>query len=472
MVAEDFLATLDEAHLLVVLVLEFLVLQTCELGQAHVDDGAGLQIAELVLVHESLTGLVGSLAGSDKGHNLIDDVDGAQQTFQDVGAAHGLVHLELRAARHHLFAVLHEVLDELLEVQQLRTSMHQGDVVHRETALQLGELEQLVQNHVGHHIVTQHVDDADAVLVALVADVCDTLDLAGLHQLGGLLNHLGLVHTVGDGRSHNHVAAFGILLNLGDGTDDDAATSSGIGFADAVVSVDDAAQRKVGGFDVLHQLLYRNLRFPLPSLSVQLSSLDIGHAALQHLAEVVGGHIGGHTDGDAVGAVDKQVGQLGGQHTGFLALVVVGGHHIDGVLVDIRHQLVAYLLQTGLGVTHGCRRVAVDGAEVTLTVHQRIAHRPVLSQAHQSTIDTRVAVGVVLTHHVAHDAGALLRRSVVKDTVLVHRVQNAAVHRLETVAHIGQSPSHNHRHRIVDIGSLHRLLNIHSLDSFVFNSHR
>ena len=203
------------------------------------------------------------------------------------------------------------------------------------------------------------------------------------------------------------------------------------------------------------------------ALDGDVAVVDIGHAAVQHLAQVVGGHVGGHTDGDAVRAVDKQVGDLGRQHSGFLALVVVGGHHVDRVLVDVGHHVVAYLLQAGLGVSHGGRRVAVHRAEVTLPLDQHVAHRPRLGQAHQGSVDGAVAMGVVLTHHVAHDAGAFLGGGVVEDAVLVHRVEDAAVHWLEAVAHIRQRSGHDDGHGIVDIGRLHGLLYVYADDFFV-----
>ena len=378
-----------------------------------------------------------------------------------MGALFGFGHIEAGAAGNHLFAVLDEVFYQVLEVQQLGTAVDEGDIVHRKTRLQLGQLEQFVQNHIGHHVVAEHIHHTDAVLVALVADVEDALDLALLDEVGRLLDHLALVHTVGDGGGDNHVVSFVVLFDSGVGAEDDRTASGGIGLADTVVAVDGAAEGEVWGFDILHQ-----------ALDGDLGIVDICHAAVQTLGQVVGGHIGGHTDGDTVRAVDQQVGYLGREDRRLLAFVVVGGHHVDRVLLDIGHEFVRNLAQAGLGVTHGCGRVAVDRAEVTLTVDQRIAHRPVLSQTHQGAIDTGIAVGVVFTHDITYDTGTFLRGGVVEDAVLVHRIEDAAVHGLESVAHIGQSPRHDHRHCIVDIGSLHRLLDIDASDFFVVRNHQ
>ena len=50
---------------------------------------------------------------------------------------------------------------------------------------------------------------------------------------------------------------------------------------------------------------------------------------------------------------------------------------------------------------------------------------------------------------------------------VVHRVQHAAVHRLEAVAHLGQRAADDHAHRVVDVAALHLLLDVDRLDPVV-----
>src|SRR5713101_876371 len=54
---------------------------------------------------------------------------------------------------------------------------------------------------------------------------------------------------------------------------------------------------------------------------------------------------------------------------------VVVRDHVDGLLLDVRHQVASDCGQPGLGVAHGRWRVAVDAAEVALPIYQRIAQR-------------------------------------------------------------------------------------------------
>jgi len=57
---------------------------------------------------------------------------------------------------------------------------------------------------------------------------------------------------------------------------------------------------------------------------------------------------------------------------------------------------------------------------------------------------------MILAEHVADDGRAFLVRAAGNEAQLVHRVQDAAVHRLQAVAHIGQRTLHDDAHRIVE----------------------
>ena len=46
---------------------------------------------------------------------------------------------------------------------------------------------------------------------------------------------------------------------------------------------------------------------------------------------------------------------------------------------------------------------------------------------------------------------------------LLHGVENAAMHRLQSVAHVGQRAADDHRHRIVEIRPAHLLFNVDGL---------
>ena len=131
-----------------------------------------------------------------------------------------------------------------------------------------------------------------------------------------------------------------------------------------------------------------------------------------------------------------------------LAAVVVGAE-IDRFLVQVGQQLVGDLGHADFGVTHGRSVVAIDRTEVALAIDQHVAQGEILGHANDGFIDCDVAVGVVLTNHVAHDTGRLLVSTVPVVVELVHGKQHAPVYRLETITRIRQGAAHNHAHRVI-----------------------
>ena len=115
-------------------------------------------------------------------------------------------------------------------------------------------------------------------------------------------------------------------------------------------------------------------------------------------------------------------------------------------------------LHPDLGVPHGGRRIPVDGSEVALAVDERVAHREILSHAHDSVVDGGVAVRMVFTDHVADDTGRLLIGLVEVVLELAHGVKHAAVNGFEPVAHIRQRPADDDAHGVIEIGLFHLLL--------------
>ena len=185
--------------------------------------------------------------------------------------------------------------------------------------------------------------------------------------------------------------------------------------------------------------------------------VDQRHAGIDHLAEIVRRDVGRHADRDAAGAVDQEVGKARRQDDRLLLVAVVVGLEIDGVLVDVVEQRHRGLGEAAFGVPHGRRRIAVDRAEIALPVDQRQAHGEILRHAHQRVVDRLVAVRVIFAHHVADHARRLDVLLVGRVALLVHRIEDAPMHRLEAVARIGQRARHDHAHGVIEVGALHLL---------------
>ena len=148
-------------------------------------------------------------------------------------------------------------------------------------------------------------------------------------------------------------------------------------------------------------------------------------------------------------------GNLRGQDRRLLERAVVGERPVDRFLVDVvAEHLLREAREADLGVAHRGRRVAVDRAEVALPVHERLGHREVLRHPDDRVVDRRVAVRVVLAHDVADESGRLLVGPVVPVRLLPHPEEDAAVHGLEAVAHVGERAPDDDGHRVVEIAPL------------------
>ncbi len=118
------------------------------------------------------------------------------------------------------------------------------------------------------------------------------------------------------------------------------------------------------------------------------------------------------------------------------------------------------LLHADFGITHRRRPVAVDRAEVTLTVNEGIAQGKVLGHADDGVVGGSIAVRMILTDDVTDDAGRLFVSFVPVVPHFVHGKEAAPMHRLQPVAHIRQRPADDDAHRVIHVGTLHFVFNI------------
>ena len=114
-IVEDLLQVGDELLQIVVLLVELLYAQACELRETHIDDGLRLDLVELEALLEVTLGVGGCLAVADDVYHLVDIVDGNDQAFEDVSTLLSLAQVVLGAADGDIVAVLYEVLDAILE---------------------------------------------------------------------------------------------------------------------------------------------------------------------------------------------------------------------------------------------------------------------------------------------------------------------------------------------------------------------
>ena len=132
LVRKDILAVSDELHELVILALELLPLESCELTQTHLHDRRRLYIGESECSHELVLGILNALRSAYDVDYLVDDIKSLKESLEDMRPLLSLLEVESGPSYDDIMPVSYEILDKVLEVQRTRTSVHESHVVHRE----------------------------------------------------------------------------------------------------------------------------------------------------------------------------------------------------------------------------------------------------------------------------------------------------------------------------------------------------
>ena len=429
--------------------MQLVLLQASQLAQAHIHYGSRLYLIQLEALHQALHRILRSLRGTDNANHLVDIVACNDETFDNMGTLLCLAQIKLCAADYHIVTVLNEVLDAVLQSKQTRTPVNQRYIVNAERALQVSELEQLVEHHIGIGIALHIHHDTHTLAACLIVNVADAHHLLLVGEHGYLLDKLSLVHTVGNLSYHDSRVSAQVFYLI-TGTHHHATFAGRVSVSHALQAAYDATRGEVGSRNKLHQLIHRDVWI-----------IYVCHTAIDNFAQIVGRHVGGHTYGNTRSTIDQEVRYARRHHCRLLSRVVEVIAHIHRLLVEVLHHRLAQQAEACLGVSHRCRRVAVYGAEVAVAVHQHLTHIPWLGQAHQSAIHRAVTVGMILTEHLTHDTGALLVRAVMRIANAQHTIEDTAVHRLEAIPYVRQRTRHDNRHGVIDVAAPHLAVQVH-----------
>jgi hypothetical protein len=141
--------------------------------------------------------------------------------------------------------------------------------------------------------------------------------------------------------------------------------------------------------------------------------------------------------------------------------VVEVGPHVHRLLVQVREHLFGDLPHAGLGVAHG-RRAGPRRCCRSCPGHppaDSAGSTPGPCAPWRRTRCCRRADGTCPAPPPRYGRSSC-RAAVAQHAQVLHAVQHPAVHRLQTVAHVGQGPAHDHRHRIIDVGGAHFVLDV------------
>ena len=435
---------------------DFLDLHPGQSVEFDFEDGVGLFLVESEPVHEPPRRIFPVRGRTDELDGLVEGVEEFLEAAQDVNAPFEPFERVAEAAHHDLQAESQKGPQRLGEIYLLRSGdqrvlrRHETRHIDVVALLQVGMAEQVRDGcfRIGASPKFQHHADVVRRFVAHVGELRYPLvdDVLGdLLYERGLVDHVRNggnddpalpLHAVVAAQFHGPLPGPVYLQQLG-GCVQDASGSGEIRSRHALRQLLD------GRFRVVDQMNQR----------------------IRHLAQVMRGDFRGHADGDPVRPVDEEIRDARREHDRLVVAAVEIGPEIHGVLPDFFEHFHGQRAQLDLGVAHRGGIVPVDGAKVAVPVHQRVAQGEILRHPHHRVVYGRVAVGVILAHHFAHDRRALTVTGIGgKPQVGVHGVQNAPLHGLEAVADIRQGTAHDDGQRVAQIALPGRFLQGYGFD--------
>ena len=172
-----------------------------------------------------------------------------EQALQDVRLFLSLFEFVARTTDDDFKPVVHETYYQLFEVQQFRTAFHEGDVVDVEGGLELCQLKQLIDYHVGNRALSKRYNNAKALAVGFVVGVNDVFDFFVVDKFGDFADLFRLVDHVRDFVENNlrfaAVSGFDVVFRA----DNKSAASRQISVFNSLITIDYAARRKIGSLD-------------------------------------------------------------------------------------------------------------------------------------------------------------------------------------------------------------------------------
>ena len=248
-----------------------------------------------------------------------------------------LIQIILRASGEDIDLMLQILVENLLEVQDLRLAVHDTEHDDTEGGLELGMLIKLVQDDIRVYILSKlDVDLRCGALTGGVVDIRDAVDFLILDQICDIFDDPRTVDEVRKLLHHDAMLSVLHRFDLTYGTKLDLATTCTVGLLDALVAEDDPTGRKIRPRDHLHDILQGRFLILYAIVNDEVHRTD-------DLPEIMWRDVRRHADRDTSGTVHDQIRELRRQHRRLVVLVGEVRHEVNGVLIDAGEHLTGQL---------------------------------------------------------------------------------------------------------------------------------
>ena len=312
--------------------------------------------------------------------------------------------------------MLDETIEHLPDIERFRPVINQRDIGNSECVLQSRVTVQLIQYDFAVGVSFELHDNPHAMAVRFVPDIgnfryCAAMDTSCYFRDNcGLDNHIRYL-----GYYYTFPAPLG-RFDIYFSSDFQMSPAPHISIQNALSATNDSARGKV-----------RPRQTPDNILESAFWVFDDQQQGVTNLTDIMRRDVGRHTNGNSGRAVDQQIREFRGQYRRLITCLVVVGHKIHCIVINIFEYLHGRRSHSRLGISHSGRRVGIDTAEVTLRVNERIPHTPFLAQPHECVVDSLVAVRMVVAPGIADDFGAFAVLASRPKIQIVHRGQYSSL---------------------------------------------
>ena len=197
-------------------------------------------------------------------------------------------------ACNHFAAMTQEVMNQLLQIENLRLTVDQCHNVDTKHALQLSLREEVIKNHFTNIGALNFDNNAQTVFIRLITELGDTFKLFLFDQLGDALNQACLVQLVGNFGNDNGLAtSLFVHFNARFCPHIDTSAASTIGLNNSRSAIDNTGSGEIRPWNIFHQLIDGNLRI-----------VDHRQTTFDHFSEVMGRNIGRHAHSNTRGTIN------------------------------------------------------------------------------------------------------------------------------------------------------------------------
>ena len=436
---------LDILQCLSVLLHQSVHLKPDELLQTHFKYSCCLSLRKPQLIHQPLARLCHDLGCPEYLYDLIYDIAGTDEPLLYLASF-------LRPGQEYIvlsgcvFILKFQIVGQYPpQIQRLGSALDYRQHIDAEGVLQLRLLVQDIFDALRVGILFQLQHDPDAVVIRLIADIRHLRQDLLICQLRHVLQELadpGSDHRIRDLGDHQPVlvTAPDSRLVYDSAAQSQLARACGIYRLEIGFVGYDTSRREVRSLQYIKEL--RHGALPVS---------DICDACIAYLTQIVRRYGRAHADRDAVRTVDEKIGHSDRQHHRLTLLLVIVRDEIDRLVEILEIYLLGELLKSRLRISHRRRLVALYGAEVAVSLDERHALLPRLREHDQSLIQRGVSVRVVLTHRISDYPRRLTVGLVMIQMKLRHIIEHSALHRLEPVPRVRDSPCRDHAHGVVQI---------------------